>query len=208
MGLFDNFPYTNFHELNLDAIIKILRDMQDEWAATKDEWADMKEFVNHYFETLDVSEEVSDRIKMMAKDGTLYSIIQPDISSTVTTWLANHISGQTTPAVDRSLTVEGAAAEAYITGNNIRALNEFNTRDLAKLYRHTDRDHSGINFHWTSDGSCKVSGTSVAMAQCFMWDDVNSFPSGFYPGKTLYIDYSRALLQYRRMRPARLSDYA
>ena len=28
MGLFDNFPYTNFHELNLDWILKILKEIQ------------------------------------------------------------------------------------------------------------------------------------------------------------------------------------
>ena len=28
MGLFDNFPYTNFHELNLDWILKVLKDIE------------------------------------------------------------------------------------------------------------------------------------------------------------------------------------
>ena len=29
MGLFDNFPYTNFHELNLDWILKVLKDIEN-----------------------------------------------------------------------------------------------------------------------------------------------------------------------------------
>ena len=29
MGLFDNFPYTNFHELNLDWILKALKQIED-----------------------------------------------------------------------------------------------------------------------------------------------------------------------------------
>ena len=28
MGLFDNFPYTNFHELNLDWVLKVLKDIE------------------------------------------------------------------------------------------------------------------------------------------------------------------------------------
>ena len=32
MALFENFPYTNFHDLNLDWIIKSLEDLKKEWA--------------------------------------------------------------------------------------------------------------------------------------------------------------------------------
>lgn len=32
MGLYNNFPYTNFHEMNLDWILKELKDLTDEWA--------------------------------------------------------------------------------------------------------------------------------------------------------------------------------
>ena len=48
MGIFQQFPYSNFHEMNLDQIIKIMREMQDEWAETKNEWLDMKTFINNY----------------------------------------------------------------------------------------------------------------------------------------------------------------
>ena len=32
MGLYNNFPYTNFHEMNLDWILKELKDLINEWA--------------------------------------------------------------------------------------------------------------------------------------------------------------------------------
>lgn len=31
MGLFDNFPYTNFHELNLDWILKKIKELSEQW---------------------------------------------------------------------------------------------------------------------------------------------------------------------------------
>ena len=54
MGIFQQFPYTNFHEMNLDQIIKIMREMQDEWEATKAEWASYKEFIDNYFNNLHI----------------------------------------------------------------------------------------------------------------------------------------------------------
>ena len=31
MGVFDNFPYTNFHDLNLDWLLQAFKKLQDEW---------------------------------------------------------------------------------------------------------------------------------------------------------------------------------
>lgn len=190
MGLFDNFPYTNFHELNLDAIIKILREMQDEWEATKTEWSDMKSFINNYFENLDVTQEISDKIDKMARSGALYDIISPDIARTVTAWLAEHIS-ETTPTVDASLTVSGAAADALVTGNDLRALEDCNARDLAWIMDKNTRDTNGISYQWQADGSCRVNGSSVAVALCNMYAKLSGpLPKGMEPGKRIYAKYS------------------
>lgn len=116
MGIFQQFPYSNFHEMNLDQIIKIMRQMQDEWAATKTEWDSYKDFIDNYFENLDVSEEVLSALRIFASDGTLAEITNPQIATSVTEWLNQHIT-PTTPAIDTSLTVSGAGADAKVTGN-------------------------------------------------------------------------------------------
>lgn len=130
MGIFQQFPYSNFHEFNLDQIIKILREMQDEWTATKTEWTSYKEFIDNYFENLDVSEEVLAALRIFASDGTLNQIMDPTIASETATWLAEHITQPTTPAVDTSLTIAGAAADAQAVGgvrdNVVEALNNSN----------------------------------------------------------------------------------
>ena len=38
MGIFRNFPYSNFHEMNMDEIIKIIKNMLEEWATYHAEW--------------------------------------------------------------------------------------------------------------------------------------------------------------------------
>lgn len=115
MGIFRQFPYSNFHEMNMDEIIKIMREMQDEWTATKAEWASYKDFIDNYFANLDVSQEVLDALRVMAGDGTLNTIIDPVIATETAAWLLAHIT-PTTPAIDNSLTVAGAGADAEVTG--------------------------------------------------------------------------------------------
>ena len=117
MGVFRDFPYSNFHEMNMDVILKIVREMVDEWTNTSAEWATYKEFIDNYFENLDVSEEVLSALRIFANDGTLNRILDPVIAEETADWLLNHISatsGET--VIDTSLSVEGAAADAKITG--------------------------------------------------------------------------------------------
>ena len=38
MGIFRQFPYSNFHEMNMDEIIKIVKNMLEEWATYHATW--------------------------------------------------------------------------------------------------------------------------------------------------------------------------
>ena len=98
-----------------------MREMQDEWSETKTEWASYKDYIDNYFANLDVSEEVLAALRAMAADGTLNVIMDPVIASETAEWLAEHIT-PTTPAVDSSLTIAGAAADAKAAGDAIRNL--------------------------------------------------------------------------------------
>lgn len=123
MGVFRNFPYSNFHEMNMDEILKILKTLSEEWDATKTEWANYKEFIDDYFENLDVSEEVLNALRIFAMDGTLNEILDPTIASTTTQWLIDNISATTgTTVIDASLSVAGAAADAKATGDGINGI--------------------------------------------------------------------------------------
>ena len=115
MGIFRQFPYSNFHEMNMDTILEIIKGLQEEWAATKTEWASYKDFIDNYFANLDVSEEVLENLRAMLAAGELDPIIDPAIAVAVAAWLAEHIT-PTTPIVDDTLSISGAAADALITG--------------------------------------------------------------------------------------------
>lgn len=87
-------------------------------------------YVNAYFENLDVQEEINNKLDDMVTSGELVTILQPSIADEVASWLDEHIT-PTTPAIDNTLSVAGAAADAKAAGDaitNLRALSVKNAR--------------------------------------------------------------------------------
>lgn len=76
MAIFENFPYTNFHELNLDWVIKIVKDCVEETGKTKISIEELKAYVENYFENLDVQDEINNKLQQMYEDGDLEVIIE------------------------------------------------------------------------------------------------------------------------------------
>ena len=79
----------------------------------------LQDYVTHYFDNLDVQEEINSKLDAMAENGELTNLLRPIIPPVITTWLAEHIT-PTSPAVDSSLSVSGAAADAKAAGDLIR----------------------------------------------------------------------------------------
>ena len=84
MGIFRQFPYSNFHEMNMDWIIAEVRRLIDEWAHYYADWeswkGDITEIVNNllaWFDNLDVQEEVNNKIDEMVESGELLALIAP-----------------------------------------------------------------------------------------------------------------------------------
>ena len=132
---YNKYPYTDFHELNLDWVIARVKKLTEDWLATQEAWNNTQEqwqqlydYVHDYFTNLDVQDEINNKINQMILDGTFLTIVTPTINQTVvdatTSWLADHITQPTTPAIDTSLSIAGAAADAKVTGDSINELRE------------------------------------------------------------------------------------
>lgn len=90
MALFENFPYTNLHDLNLDWVLATIRKLIAEWTAyklamdkafddLKGEYHELYEYVMNYFENLDLDDAVTAAVRAvleeMIEDGTIEALI-------------------------------------------------------------------------------------------------------------------------------------
>lgn len=80
----------------------------------------LQEYVNNYFVNLDIGEEINHKLDEMAADGTLTAIVSPLLPAIISDWLENNIT-PTTPIVDKTLSIDGAAADAKTVGDTFRA---------------------------------------------------------------------------------------
>lgn len=119
-------PYDFNGTLSLEnkfvVLFKTVKEMFHAQDALVKSYKELYEFINTYFDNLDVQEEINNILKKMANDGTLLTIIKPTISNETTKWLAANITNPTSPAVDKSLTVKGAAADSFMTGSLLSSL--------------------------------------------------------------------------------------
>lgn len=73
----NRYPYTDFHELNLDWFLDEFKKVTvkvDDLDTTVQQFT---EFVTNYFDNLDVQQEINNKLNQMADDGTLAALIQP-----------------------------------------------------------------------------------------------------------------------------------
>lgn len=176
------YPGTNFHDLNLDWVLEQVKNLLTEWGETRTDWenllADNTEFkstlesewdsfhdyiISHIDE--DVPAEVVAEIDRMASDGRLLAIITADptgegsvLSDAVGEWLSNNIT-PTTPAVDASLTVSGAAADSWTVGNDIRTLLDtafYKYKEPGKNLFNKDTTNYISGVYIDSDGKAKT----------------------------------------------------
>lgn len=82
------------------------------------EFSDLQTYVQNYFDNLDLNESTRYVINQMIASGEFVEVLNPSIVSTVESWLAAHIT-PTTPVVDDTLTIAGAAADAKTTGDRL-----------------------------------------------------------------------------------------
>lgn len=130
------WPYSNFHDLNLDWVLQTVKNLATEWAQVQRDWEneqqafeDFKTYVNNrlstfqdWFSNLDVQQEINNKIDEMAQNGELLSIIQNTVQNktqqATDTWLQQHMTpGAGAPALDASFTLAQAAAQSQAVGN-------------------------------------------------------------------------------------------
>ena len=158
MSIFNEFPYTNIHEMNLDWIISKVKELAADWLEVHAEFESMQELVNgleeyvhDYFENLDLTDEVRTIINKYLSDGTITTMCESIVQGSTAAWLATHITNPASPPLDTSLSVTGAAADARATGNAIA--------DLQSVITKTPTSGNLVNPNTLAQGSIQEDGT-------------------------------------------------
>ena len=88
MAIFENFTYTNLHELNLDWIIEQVKKWSDEvkeldikFDNLDQAFVDLETYIDNYFTDLDVQEEINNKLDEMLENGQLEIIISQFLQS-------------------------------------------------------------------------------------------------------------------------------
>ncbi len=147
---FDHYPYTNFHNVNLDWVLEAVKawgrlveennikfhnleeamnsfrnTLLGEWGEFKDDTEnEINQFeiwTQNYLQNLDIQDEINTKLDSMLSSGVLSPYFAPYIQTDVSDWLQHNIT-PTSPAIDASLTISGAGADAAETGKRINVL--------------------------------------------------------------------------------------
>jgi len=131
----DSLSYYEVLEKTVDYLNKVIEDDKNiiELVNNLETWVnENREYIDNYFENLNVQNEINVKLDEMVDDGTFGEIIDPileqfeqdamgNLSQQVSDWLEENIT-PTTPVIDATLTVSGAGADAKVTGDEITDL--------------------------------------------------------------------------------------
>ena len=75
--MFNKYPYTDFHELNLDWFLEEFSKTNNSVKTLEETVATFTAFVTNYFDNLDVQTEINNKLNQMAADGELQAMLEP-----------------------------------------------------------------------------------------------------------------------------------
>lgn len=79
--IWNEYPYSNVHELNLDWIIKKVHEYLKKVDVLEIDFKDLKDYILNFFDNLDLQEEVNNKLDEMYEDGQLTTLIQQWLES-------------------------------------------------------------------------------------------------------------------------------
>ena len=81
---FSNFPYTDFHNLNLNWILDTTKDLNSQWDNYYKEWNKWQKDTQNYIDNLDYISAINSYLNNLAINGDLSNIIDSSIKNYVT----------------------------------------------------------------------------------------------------------------------------
>lgn len=94
--------------------------LNEDMTSLYESYAQLQNYVNTYFDNLDVQQEIDNKLDAMVLNGTLTRLVRPFVGEAVSDWLEDNVEPVGSAViVDASLTIEGAAADAAAVGREL-----------------------------------------------------------------------------------------
>lgn len=156
MGLFNGFPYTNFHEVNTDWIIKEIKSIGEQMSSldkkvTEDVLAlskqitKIREDVNNQLEGIDatIAQKASEEVQRLVNEGRFDELITPALEQ---------LSKDLQDKINQATTISN---RALVNTNKIQYLNTLATKNILIIGdSNSDETYTGngkITKHWTTE---------------------------------------------------------
>ena len=194
----ENFPYANQHDMNMDWVIKTVKDFLDKYTTIneavetgKEEieelYNHLNDLLNQWYETHseDIANELANAITEIGNTlDTSLDNLNSQLELNTTTF--NQRAEQKGQDVIDSIPSEYTELAEKV--QNLIENNAFNL--LPKMTgSHTN---NGITFSWNTDGSCNVSGTQSGGASSTenIYYETTLMPTGFHTGETYFVSFN------------------
>lgn len=82
--MIDLYPYTNFHELNLDWVISVVKKLAEDWKNVESEWASLRDYVENYFSSPAFEQVVTESVMSLFDKGYFDDIFQGTVATPAT----------------------------------------------------------------------------------------------------------------------------
>lgn len=151
--MWHDYPYTDAHELNLDWFLARFKELVEEWNSVKEDWNSLHEYVQNYFDNLNVQNEINNKLDALVADGTLATIMEPYINLV----LPSVVDGKLPAVVAAQIGTVVAAQISAVVANQLPAVAAVEVADW--LSNHVDPDTG-----YVIDDSMSISGAAADAA--------------------------------------------
>ena len=154
-------------------------------------YTQLQNYVNDYFDNLDVQEQINTKLDEMATDGSLSNLIEPFIPALVTSWLTENVIIPEGGAVtlDPTLTSAVQAAPAKTVGDAIATVDD----ELAKTIKASDITIEHNNLQGFTSIDDLEANKIYCIASDLLKTDITNLP---YEGEVAYIITLQADVDY------------
>ena len=174
MGIFQHFPYSNFHEMNQDEILKIVKSLSEEWALfhtdIENDFENLKNYIMSLINDDTIEPAVVEYLNQLKEEGFFDSVIQ---SLTRTTITANLKGSDFINVSDPSL-INGSC---YIGNNMIACYFSSPSSDVGTLKIidcSTYNVLASANLRLYHGNSLAYKDGKIYACGCYVYNDINT----------------------------------